>query len=242
MADPVVTDTTTTDTTTTADAAVAASQAATAAAAASAAGAEPVVADAAKVADATPVTTQTVVPDTYDLKWPDGSTLNPAIVERTAATARALGLSNAAGQQLLDQTVQDLTNAETAAKATAQATFDAQVEAWKPGGAEWVKRNTAWTNDAIADAEIGGTPEKLAVSVEKAQQALAKYGPPELKPLLDETGFGSHPAVIKLLASIGRAMSEGSLVLGATGQPGKPKSDGQLMYPDLYNSDGTPKT
>lgn len=181
-----------------------------------------------------------VVPEKYDLKLPEGSTVDPAIVEKTAARARALGLSNEAGQQLLDQTVQDLADAEQAHKAG----YDALVEAWKPGGTEYAKRDAQWRDEALKDAEIGGSPEKLASSIEFAQQALNKYGS-DLKTYLDETGLGSHPAAIKFLANIGRAMSEGAngggLVLGNGGPMAKPKSDAQLLYPNLYDESGRPK-
>lgn len=181
-----------------------------------------------------------VVPEKYDLKLPDGSTVDPAVVQRTEAIARDLGLSNEAGQKLLDQTVKDISDLETSAKKAAEDSQKALIDAWKPGGTEWVKRETQWATQAKADPELGATPEAFAVSVEKAQQALAKYGP-ELKPLLDETGFGSHPAVIKMLARIGKASSEGSLVLGTGGQIKRATSDAQVLYPSNYDEQGNPK-
>jgi len=181
-----------------------------------------------------------VVPEKYDLKLPEGSTLDPAIVQRTEAIARDLGLSNEAGQKLLEQRVKEISDLETSAKKAAEDSQKALIDAWKPGGTEWVKRETQWATQAKADPELGATPEAFAVSVEKAQQALAKYGP-ELKPLLDETGFGSHPAVIKMLARIGKASSEGSLVLGTGGQIKRAASDAQVLYPSNYDEQGNPK-
>lgn len=216
----------TTTTTTTADQAVADSTALAAAASAETASTE---------------TQQTsVVPEKYDLKLPDGSTVDPAVVQRTEAIARDLGLSNEAGQKLLDRTVKEISDLETSAKKAAEDSQKALIDAWKPGGTEWVKRETQWATQAKADPELGATPEAFAVSVEKAQQALAKYGP-ELKPLLDETGYGSHPLFIRMLARIGRGMSEGSMVMGSGGRVGASKTAEQLFYPGHYDENGRPK-
>lgn len=180
-------------------------------------------------ADGTPTTATTpavpapvsVVPETYDLKLPEGSTVDPAIVERTAATARALGLSNEAGQTLLDAEVK----AEAAAavdreKATqtaiteavkaAEAKQTALLEAWTPGtGAEWKKQQDEWTKAAKADPDIGG--DKFNQAVEASGKAVARFGGDDLKAFLNETGYGRHPVVLKFLASIGRAMSESTM-------------------------------
>lgn len=175
-----------------------------------------------------------VVPEKYDLKAPDGVTLDAAFTDRTAAIARELGLDQDAAQRLHTERITEATNATKA--------HQALVDAWKPGGAEWTKRDAEWTTKAKSDPELGKTPEEFAATVEKGQQALAKFGSPELKQLLTETGFGSHPAAVKFLANIGRAMSEPSMVLGGLGGSKGAKTDAQVMFPSLYNDDGTPKT
>lgn len=166
-------------------------------------------------------------PETYDLKLsPEARGIDAAIVERTAAIARAQGLGNEAAQKLLDSVV-----AEVAAQQTAQ------VEAWKPGGAQWTARDTEWRQAALADAEIGGSPEKLAKSVELAQKVMAKFGGADVVAFLKETGLGSHPAALKLLAKIGAAMSESSLVVGAPAAVSGKKDTAEK----LYGPDGTGK-
>jgi hypothetical protein len=206
-----------------ANAAGAADAAAVAAAEQSAgAGAAPTAAAAPATPAAPSAPATPVVPATYDLKLPDGASVDPAIVERTAALARTLGLSNEAGQQLLDKTV-----------AEASAPLTAFLEANKPGeGTAWKARVGEYETQAKADPEIGGP--KFDASVEKAQQVLAKFGTPGLKQALDTTGFGSHPEVLRLLAKIGGAMSEGSLVLpGAQdGGAATKKAPHEIMYPD----------
>lgn len=174
-----------------------------------------------------------IVPEKYDFKLPSGSTLPATFVERTAAIARELGLGNDAAQKLLDRQIDDITQVTTAQQAL--------LDAWKPGGTEWSKRDQEWRTAALADPAIGGSPEKLTASVAAAQQALAKYGNPELKAALNESGYGSHPGVLKFMAAIGRAMSEGTFVFGAPPAKLGTKSDAQTLYPQHYNPDGSPK-
>lgn len=193
---------------------------------------------AAEQAAATPTAPVTpaapVVPDTYTYTLPDGVTADAAIVERTTAIARELGLGNDAAQKLLDKGV------ASEKEATEQRT--AIIDSWKPGGTEFVKRDETWKAQALADKELGaGDPAKFAVHVEKAQQALAKYGP-ELKAYLNETGLGSHPAAIKFLSRIGAAMSEGAPVVGTIGGTPKAKSLAAELYPQHYDENGVPKS
>src|SRR5678815_4991133 len=170
-----------------------------------------------------------VLPAEFKLVLPKDSPLPAATVERTAAIARELGLSNAAAQTVLESV-----NAEAAAL------VKAQNDAWEPGkGAEWLRRDTEWKAEALKDAEIGGSPDKLKVATEKAQQVLGKFFPPTITEFLQASGLGSHPDVIKGLAKIGRGMSEGTLILGAPADTSGPKTLAQRMYPN--GGEGPPK-
>lgn len=173
---------------------------------------------------------QPVVPEKYDLKVPDGSTLDAAFVERTAATARALGLTNEAGQQLLDGIAAELSTAVTPA---VEAGVLARMDALKPGGAEWLTVNEAHKAASLADPDLGaGDPAKLEVIRGKAQQALTKYFPDVTQDQLEASLLASNPLFLKGLARIGEAMSEGALVLGVPVVPAKKLAMG------LYENDG----
>ena len=115
-------------------------------------------------------------PDKYQWVVAPGVKVDDAVIERTAATARELGLTNEAGQRLFDAEV-----ARVAAERTDNAV----------GGTAWQARVDQWSQEAIADKEIGGSPEKYAASVALAKQALQKYGSPEIQSFLDHTGFGA---------------------------------------------------
>jgi hypothetical protein len=164
----------------------------------------------------TPVVETPVVPESYDLKVPDGSTVDSAFVDRTAAKARELGLTNEAAQKLFDSEVKDATERETASQAAlAKAKADSQkalLDAWAPNGAEWKKQQDEWTKLSKADSAIGG--EKFNQAVESAGQAVERFGDPELKKMLEETGFGRHPVVLRFLSKIGAASRESTFANG----------------------------
>lgn len=167
----------------------------------------------------------------YTLKLPDGSIADPALVERTAAIARAQGLSNEAGQALLDATVSEL-----------QAQDTLRAEQWTPRtGAKWVEYANTMKAASLADPEIGGSPQKLANSVELGQIAIRTLadGDPKMeerfKTFLHDSGLDNNPDAIRLLSRIGKRMAEPIPILGATAAtPGK-KSMKESMYP----GDGT---
>jgi hypothetical protein len=171
-----------------------------------------------------------VVPEKYEVKLPDGVKVDPAIVERTAARARELGLSNEAGQTLLNSVAEEVITQRTAEDA-------ARLADWSPGGASWKARDAEWRLQALADPEIGGSPAKLANSVELAQKVRRELGGKEFDQFLKDTGLGSHPAALKFLAKIGRGMSESTLVPAS----GSGATEAKTTAQKLYGDDGTGK-
>lgn len=175
-----------------------------------------------------------VVPDKYDLKLPDKSNIDKAVVERTAAIARELGLSQERAQKMLDFQVQELAAIE-------DATIKATLEAHQPGGAVWEKQVEEWNAKALADPDIGGNkPEQLQASVKLAKQVVAKFGDKESIEFLEKNPLGSHPALIRLLYRIGKASSEGSLVLASAQDTSKKPSE-EILYPVETAPDWDPR-
>lgn len=176
------------------------------------------------------------VPEKYDLVLPNHLKDAPAVAERTTAIARKLGLtSNDQAQKLLDEFVAERDEAATSAVASF-------LKEQEPGvGANWLKRETDWKSQVLADPDVGGTPEKLADSVEKAQQALEKYFTPGFKAAIKEFGLGSHPELFKSLVNIGRKNSEpGTLVMGAPSASKKALPEAATLYPASYDENGNP--
>lgn len=170
-----------------------------------------------------------VVPETYDLKLPDGVEVDPSFIERTAAKARTLGLTNEGGQKLLEADI-----------AEAQAREAAHDKAWAPGtGTEWLARDAAWKQAVLADPELGGNPIKRAATVNTANLVLSKYFDASVAEWLKDSGLGSHPEIIRGLARLGRGMSEGSLVLSPQTDTSPPKTLVERMYEN--NGEGPKK-
>jgi hypothetical protein len=148
-------------------------------------------------------------PVVYDLKAPEGSTISPAALERTVATARARGLSAEAAQELVELQHTALREQHAAAEAAFQ------------------QQATEWQKAALSDVTLGKTPEERTAAIAKGQTVINRFVAehPEhqaaLSDILVGKGFGSHPGVVGLLAWLGKAAGEGSLALpgGPTRQP-----------------------
>ena len=87
-----------------------------------------------------------------------------------------------------------------------------------------------WATDSQADKEFGG--DKLQENLGVARKALDTFGSPELKTLLNESGLGNHPEVIRLLFKAGMAISEDRLVAGKSGTS-PALTTAQRMYPNM---------
>jgi hypothetical protein len=146
-------------------------------------------ANATSAQDAKP--TEPVVPETYDLKMPEGVELDQAATTEFTAIAKELKLDQAAAQKLADI---------GAKMAQRQADAHAQLV-------------ETWTEQVKTDKEIGG--DKLAENLGVARKAIDTFGSPELKALLNSTGLGNHPEVVKLAFKVGKAISEDRFVTGA---------------------------
>lgn len=96
----------------------------------------------------------------------------------------------------------------------------------------WEKQKTDWYEQFKADPEIGGNRESTTVNAalsfirthggSEAQQS-------EFRNLMETTGIGNHPAIIRLLAQANMAMSEGK-PLPASLPKAKPMSKIQRRY------------
>lgn len=88
-----------------------------------------------------------------------------------------------------------------------------------------------WVNELKADPEFGG--EKYLVTVEEVKRAADRFLTPADKDILNQTGFGNNPMLVKFFARIGRAMANDKLVTGNSGGAVIPKSDAQVIYPGM---------
>jgi hypothetical protein len=85
-----------------------------------------------------------------------------------------------------------------------------------------------WANEAKADKELGG--EKFDENLAVAKGALKAFGTPELTQLLNESGLGNHPEVLRMFYRAGKAISEDSVLLGTSGN--NAPDPAKRMYPN----------
>lgn len=163
------------------------------------------------------------VPDAYTFDAPDGfdpAQINQDQLKLFDETARSIGLTQEQYQAVVEHEL----------KRTEQAN-EAAVEAWQ-------QQVQGWQEEAKVDKEFGGAA--YAESMQHARSALSQFGDDSLRALLADpspdnpTGLGlrHHPAILRTLSRIGKAMSDPSLIEGNA----KPEDEGALkrLYPSMF--------
>lgn len=159
-----------------------------------------------KPADDKPAEPQ--VPESYDLKMPDGVELDKAAADEFTALAKELKLDQATAQKFADV------------------------------GAKMAQRNLeqhaamvqSWAESAKTDKEFGG--DKFTENLAVARKAMDTFGSPGLKSLLDSTGLGNNPEVIRAFFKAGKAISEDGFVKGQ--QPAAAETDtAKKLFPSM---------
>lgn len=135
------------------------------------------------------------VPESYEFTMPDGVQLDKTAADEFTTIAKELKLTAADAQKVAD------VGAKMAQR---------QAEAH-------TKLVESWVESVKADKEIGG--DNLAENLAVARKAIDTFGTPELKDVLDATGFGNHPAVIKAFYKAGKAISQDTFVSGSAKGP-----------------------
>lgn len=138
-------------------------------------------------------------------KLPEGREADPVLMGEFSSVAKELGLTQDAGQKLIDLYEK--------AVGAQQAAWDAQAAKWP----EQVK----------ADPDLGGANfDKTKAEVSRV---MAKFGTVELRQYLTDTKLGDHPELVRFVAKIGRAMGEDQ-VGNTSGQGAPEKTLEQIMY------------
>ena len=145
-------------------------------------------------------------PETYEFNTKitdESAELDPEVVTAFGEVAKELDLPQEAAQKVLDKVAPVI-----------QARQAEQVE----------KARIDWAEESKSDEEFGG--ETFDANIEVAKTALNAFGTDPFKQLLQESGLGNHPEVIRFMYRAGKAISEDSYVgnsLGANAKSGVPK-------------------
>jgi hypothetical protein len=152
---------------------------------------------------------QPAAPESYEFKMPDGVELDGKAAEEFTAIAKELKLSQADAQRIADVAVKmQQKQAET--------------------HAEMVK---GWAEGCKTDKEFGG--DNLQQNLSVARKAIDTFGSPELKALLNSTGMGNHPEVVRFAFKAGKAISEDTFVQSGSRTPTPDASLEKRLYPNM---------
>jgi hypothetical protein len=134
-------------------------------------------------------------PEAYEFKAPEGRVFDSEVMASYSQVAKELNLSQESAQRLLDAVGPKMAERQMA-----------MIEATRNG----------WADSSKSDREFGG--EKLSENLGVAKKALDAFGTTELRTLLNETGLGNHPELIRFMFRAGKAISEDRMVTGAATQ------------------------
>lgn len=159
-------------------------------------------------------------PDTYDLKFADGSPLDPKVdAEKIVAHLKAQGFSTEQAQahlKHLDEVASELVTRQRNSMQT-----------------QLVEAVTQWKAETEGDKELGGA--KLPATLANVKRAMDRFAPEgsSFRKLVDETGYGNHPEFVRFVNAIGKAMAEDTTILGKPsggGSSGPKKSNAEVFY------------
>ncbi|MFM7349501.1 MAG: hypothetical protein ACKO01_08420 [Erythrobacter sp.] len=160
-----------------------------------------------------------VVPEKYELTASEGQPdLDPAALEAATPVFQELGLTNEQAQKLIP----------VAEQFAASITDTLNKQILESVATE----RAAWLNEAKADEEIGGN--RWDTSLVTAAKALDTLGFPKgspLRNLLDDSGLGNHPEMIRAFVKVGRAISEDSDFPRSGAATTGARSAAETLYP-----------
>lgn len=155
---------------------------------------------------------QEVVPEKYEAwKLPEGIELNPQMSEDFTTIAKELKLTQAQAQKLVDIQAKYA----NAAMDEAMANYKATTDGWKTSSIK----------------EFGSN---LNQELSYSRKALDTFGTPGLVKLLDETGLGNNPDVIRFCGAVGKLIGEDKFGEGQKRAP--TKSVAEIFYPTMMKN------
>ena len=140
---------------------------------------------------------------------PDGAPMDQAALDAFVPLAREMNLNQEQAQKLVDLYARQVSGASSAA-----------IEQWR-------SIEKGWIDEVRADPVIGGG--RLDENLALAARAVDAFGGNELRAALDMTRAGSHPAIVRAFAQIGRMIAEDGFVRGH--RAGGERSPAEILYP-----------
>lgn len=148
------------------------------------------------------------LPETYEFKVPEGMEIDNNFATAMQPVLKDLALTQEQADKLVSVYTEQLNHSQ-----------EAQQQAKTLQAEEYVKT-------LKADKEFGGAAFDSNVST--ALSAVNKFASDDVKQVLNETGLGNHPAIVKMFHQIGTAISEDSF--SGNSQTEEPKYNYQTLF------------
>lgn len=88
------------------------------------------------------------------------------------------------------------------------------------------KQVNEWLETSKNDSEIGG--ENLKETAELAKRAIEQFGSDSLLDLLDQSGYGNHPEVLRIFSKVGKLIQDDKIIM--PGKSGVQRSKADILY------------
>jgi hypothetical protein len=160
-----------------------------------------------------------VVPEKYSIKPPEGMTIDQAMLDKITPVFKELGISQEGAQKLADVYAPQINQMIEAQRKEAVDAFGKMVGEWK--------------DQTVKELGVGHEKE-----LAHAAKFIDKFGGPELRQVLNETGLGNHIAVVKAFIAAGKAIANDSFPdSGKKVQPlDTEESKAQALFPSTKQS------
>lgn len=148
-------------------------------------------------------------PEKYEFKKADGKPAPDAeLATELSNVAKEFDLSQAAAQRVYDLG-QKLVDKHVG-------TLQAQIE----------QTRNDWATQTKADKEVGG--DQIDANLAVARKAM-ELGTPELKKVLNETGLGNHPEIVRWMYRVGKTLKQDEHISGNRSTENR---DARSYYPN----------
>jgi hypothetical protein len=126
--------------------------------------------------------------------------------------------------------IRDFAEEHGLSKEAAQAVLQEKerlLKGWRDGIENAIdQRTNEFLEMSKKDQEIGG--EGLAKNAERAKRAIQEFGSDELVSILNNSGYGNHPEIIRVFSKIGKLIEDDSIVM--PGKSGAQKTHADILY------------
>lgn len=147
------------------------------------------------------------VPEKYEVKAPEGMTIDSAVLDAVSPVFKELGLSNEGAQKLVDAYAPQVTAMLERQQQEAMTAYANIKKEWK---AETIK-------------ELGVNSDK---ELAYAAKFINAFGSDDLRKVLDDTGLGNNIHFVRALIKAGKAFGTDTFPEGSKGA-GQPLSDSE---------------